>query len=290
MIIDAHAHISTADTATYPPGPVGGHELQPELLVNPFDAEQLIAALDEEGTDHAIVVQRGHIYGYDNRYVCDSSAAHPGRLSAVVSVDANDPKALESIDYWVSERGARGIRLAYPGRRAPGQQDDTSWFTSDVALGTWRRAEELGIPVCIHFSRWNQSFGIEPLGEIVLSMPNLSVVVDHLANCAVESGPPVYGMTELDPLDHPNVVFKVVPINFKFLRQAELDSADFLRRAVDRFGSDRLMFGSDVTNSVGTHQELLAAGIAASAQLEDKERDDFLGGTVARIYGLSLVG
>jgi len=92
-------------------------------MTEPFDAEQLVAALDDEGTAQAIVVQRGHIYGYDNRYVCDSAEAHPGRLSAVVSVDANDPNVLESIDHWVTERGLEGFgwrprkTLTRPARR-----------------------------------------------------------------------------------------------------------------------------------------------------------------------------
>jgi L-fuconolactonase len=290
MVIDSHAHIATADIERYPTGPVGGHELQPEILDDAFDVDRLISAMDEEGTTRAIVVQRAHIYGFDNRYVSDVVEAHPDRLSSVISVGATEPDVLKSIDYWVKERGARGIRLSYPGRLAPGEVDDTSWFSSEAAMTAWRRADELGIPVCIHFMRGNRTVGIQALSEVVRSLPDLSVVVDHLANCGVEAGGPDYGMAELDAVDLPNVSFKIVPINFKFLHQADLDPVDFLRQAADRFGSERLMYGTDVTNSPGSHQELLAAGVTAAAGLNEQERDDFLGGTVARVYGLSLVG
>jgi L-fuconolactonase len=287
MVVDSHAHIATADVEKYPTGPVGGHELDPDLVGDPFTVERLIEALDEQGIGHAIVVQRSHIYGFDNRYVSDAVASHSDRLASVVSVGAGEPDVLESIDYWVKERGARGIRLSFPGRLTPGQENDVSWFASEEAIATWQRASDLGIPVCIHFSRGNRAAGVEALGKILRQLVDVSVVVDHLANCAVETGGPDYGMNELDGIDVSNVTFKIVPINFKFLAQANHPTADFVRAAVDRFGAERLMFGSDVTNSIGTHQQLFEAGVASTALLTDQERAEFLGGTAARVYQLS---
>ena len=82
------------------------------------------------------------------------------------------------------------------------------------------------------------------------------------------------------------VHFKIVPINFKFLREAGLRTDEFVRRAADLFGSERLFFGSDVTNSVGTHAQLISEGAAAAELLDEDERAAFLGGTTARLYGI----
>ncbi len=79
-MIDSHAHLISADAERYPTSPLSG-ELEPGALDNPVTAERLLALMDEQGIERALAVQRAHIYGFNNAYVCDAAARYPERCA-----------------------------------------------------------------------------------------------------------------------------------------------------------------------------------------------------------------
>src|SRR3989304_3204534 len=82
-------------------------------IVSPLDSvpiELLDQYLDEYGVERAVLVQP--IYpGEDNSYVADCAAARPDRYAAVCVVDPGRPEAADRLEYWVDQRGCRGLRL-----------------------------------------------------------------------------------------------------------------------------------------------------------------------------------
>jgi L-fuconolactonase len=281
VIFDAHAHIISADIARYPPAPLGG-SVRPGDLDDPVTAECLLQWLDENGVERAIIVQRAHVYGYDNAYVVDSAARYPDRLRAVCAIDAQAADAPAQIRHWVGERGAIGIRLTEPYKGA-----DTSWFGSQRALRAWETAAEIGIPVRLHFYRWNRAQCLPAVVPLLRRFPQTAVVVDHLSNLSAEAGPPDYGLDA--PLaaltDYPNLFLLFSTINLARLASTGAAAAPVIEHIVRMFGTRRIMWGSDIGQSQGSYAQMRALAEGAVEALSPDERRQVLHATGRAVYG-----
>ncbi len=280
MIFDSHAHLISDDVARYPPDPLSGR-LRDGDLDDPMTAERLLRQMDLCGVEKAVCVQRSHVYGFDNRYVCDAAAAWPDRLTAVCSVDGRAADGAEQVRRWV-EAGATGVRMMEPYKGA-----DASWFAGEAARGVWQAAAALNTSVCIHFFRWNRDFGLPALAEVLEDFPALPVVIDHLSNMAVETGPPDHGLDA--PLDaiaaFPETRLKFTTLPLGRLDEQNIDAAPVIARVVGRFGAARVMWGSDIAQSKGGYGYMVDLGLAAVRQLSQAEQQQVLYGAAAAVYG-----
>ena len=125
-MFDSHAHLISDDTGRYPPDPLSG-EVRAGDLDDPMTAERLLREMDSQGVERAAVVQRSHVYGFDNSYVCDAAAAHADRLAAVCAIDGRSPDCGDQVRRWVG-RGAAGVRMMEPFKGA-----DAAWFAGETA-------------------------------------------------------------------------------------------------------------------------------------------------------------
>ena len=64
--------------------------------------------MELNGVSKAVLVQHGGFY--DNNYLLDAAAKHPGRFSIVALVEEGSPSASDDLQMWY-ERGAGGVRL-----------------------------------------------------------------------------------------------------------------------------------------------------------------------------------
>jgi L-fuconolactonase len=280
MIFDSHAHLISDDVARYPPDPMSG-QLRAGDLDDPMTAERLLRQMDLCGVERAVCVQRSHVYGFDNSYVCDAAAAHPGRLSAVCSVDGRADDCGEQVRRWV-DRGAVGVRMMEPFKGA-----DASWFAGDVARPVWETAAALGSTVCVHFFRWNREVGLPALAKVLRDFPSLPVVVDHFSNMASETGPPDHGIDALleAVAVFPQVRTKFTTLPLGQLDEQKIDAAPVVRRVVDLFGAERVMWGSDIAQSKGGYGYMVDLGLAAARLLSESEQRQVLYGAADAVYG-----
>lgn len=280
-MIDTHAHLVTGDTAAYPPSPPSG-ALNPGDLDNPMTVERLINEMDANGVGKAVLVQRGSIYGFDSSYVCDSAARFPRRLAAVCSIDAAAPDCAERVIHWVKDRGAAGIRLM---ELVKGM--DISWLDSPNARNGWVMAAELDVPVCVHFFPWNRAEGLTRLKAILTDIPGLTVVIDHFAAIRSDAGPPDHGVDTLlaDVAAFPGVTIKFTTIPLGRLDSAGIDFRPVVMRVMQLFGADRMMWGSDITQSPGSYAQMVGLGQRAVEGMAAAEQEQILCGTAQRIYG-----
>jgi predicted TIM-barrel fold metal-dependent hydrolase len=281
MIFDCHAHLISGDTDRYPPAPLSG-QLRAGDLDDPMTAERLLREMDAAGVARAVLVQRSHVYGFDNSYVCDAARAWPDRFAAVCSIDAAKPDAADRVRYWVGERGAAGVRMMEPFKGA-----DASWFASEACLPMWAAATELGVSVCVHFFRWNRDFGLPALKGVLDRFPDTTVVIDHFSNMASEAGPPDYGVDDLllQVAAFPKVYTKFTTIPLGQLRTLGVDAAPVVERVVQAFGAARVMWGSDIAQSAGSYAEMVELGLDATRTLDGAERAQVLNGATAAVYG-----
>ena len=163
-IVDIHPHVIATDTARYPLNPLGGVQSD-WSRERPTTYAMMVAAMDEAGVDKAALVQASTAYGYDNTYVAEAVAAHPGRFTGVFSVDVLAPDAVARIEHWM-ERGLTGLRLFTTGSTMPGQ---ATWFADPRTYPAWAHAAEVGLPVCMQMTPQ----GFPQLRELMRRFPEL---------------------------------------------------------------------------------------------------------------------
>jgi L-fuconolactonase len=301
MLFDTHAHVLSADRERYPYSTLRGGAKAP---VNPvvFTVEDLVRAMDAGGVDHACIVQRATIYGYDNRYALDAVAAFPKRFVPIVVLDAQDPASPGMLKTLAATRRLGGLRIVAPELT----EKDTAWLDSEDALGLWRAAAELALPITVILYRRNNEAGLAALLGIARRFRETPILIDHVGvphastpetKFAASQGinyvvppPPGFGIAEsveeFGELGH--VHFKVTDINFDRLEDAHYDSAAFVRALANRFGAERLLWGSDVGQSPAPYSEKVERLHAAARLLSEPERAQFFGGTAHRLYGKAL--
>jgi predicted TIM-barrel fold metal-dependent hydrolase len=57
-----------------------------------------------------------------------------------------------------------------------------------------------------------------------------------------------------------------------------------LRRTVDFYGADKVMWGSDIGTSSGTYKEMVKRAVDSTALLDERERREVLHDTGLRIF------
>ncbi|WP_037898702.1 amidohydrolase family protein [Streptomyces sp. NRRL S-350] len=128
--------------------------------------------------------------------------------------------------------------------------------------------------------------------EAVRGLPGLQFVLDHLAKPPVASG-------ELEPwagrlrelAREPNVSCKLSGLVTEAPRDGWTVAGlrPYTETALDAFGPDRVMFGSDwpVCLLAATYEQVVDAAEELTSGLAAHERARVFGGTAARVYGLS---
>ena len=300
QLFDTHAHLISDDWETYPPQPLAPGLPVPQRTDYTVTAEALIDMMNREQVTTACVVQRGHLYGYDNRYVIEAGRRFPGRLLPVVILDVQDPATPDLLTDMAKRQGVRGLRLA---NTRPAQLD-TAWMASPDALQVWKTCAELKLPVAIIFFRNQLPWVLPQLGYLADMYPGLPILIDHLGIAwgaslpelawAREAGietpmPPApdFGIGTIHILvDRPNVHFKFTEINVERMQEGGVDTAQVVRRMADIFGAERLVWGSDVGQSLKwPFADKVAHAHAAAALLDSREQALFLHDSAARIYG-----
>ena len=302
QFFDTHAHLIADDWETYRARPFTPDLPVPERPAFTVTAEALLALMDRHGVDHACLVQRGHVYGYDNSYILDSARRFPARLHPVVILDTQDPATADTYRRLVREDGVAGFRLA----NSRPWILDTGWMSSPTAMTVWQACADLGTPVTLIVFDNQLSFVLPLIKLIAGKFPELPIVLDHGAmpygmsqyevalreqagEVVTMPPPPDYGIDETIAIfaDVPNVNFKITEINMERLVKANVAAAGLIRRMVDLFGPDRLVWGSDVGQSMlWDYATKVSMAREAAGDLSESDKRKFLHDNAARIYGL----
>src|SRR5690606_14819307 len=112
ILFDTHAHLIADDWETYPPRPLQPGLPVPRRTDYTVTAEALVHMMDEHAVATSCVVQRGHLYGYDNSYIIDAARRFPDRLLPVVILDTQDPATPAALAQMARTQAVRALRLA----------------------------------------------------------------------------------------------------------------------------------------------------------------------------------
>lgn len=281
--VDIHPHVISHDHARYPLDPVGG-KLSTWARERPVDAGEMIAAMDAAGIARAVLVHASTAYGYDNRYVADTAAAHPERFLFVGAIDVTATDAAERVDAWAA-RGMAGFRIFGAGSTM--EEGTGDWLDDPRTFPAWDRASDLGLPVCVQ--TWFSMF--PRLRTLLERYPSVPVILDHCAHPPVADGPPYAAAAELFALSgYPNLYLKLTEHNFSELA-AGSGVRPFVAKLVETFGARRIAWGSNFPGSPGTLAELRDLAARELAFLPEEDRRAIFSETALTLYpGLRRLG
>ena len=230
-IIDAHVHVWTPDTSRYPlAGSFRKEQMQPQS----FTPQELFKHCRPSGVRRIVLIQMS-FYGLDNSYMLDVLKRHEGVFSAVAVIDESASPRQKMKE--LAENGVRGFRIR------PGKGSPESWLDSDGMKEMWAHAAESGQQICPLINPVH----LPSVDRMCRRYPKTSVVIDHFARIGIDGKLPGKQLDQLCRLArHENVKVKVSAYYALGKKKAPYhDLLPMIRRVLDAFGPERLMWASD---------------------------------------------
>jgi L-fuconolactonase len=279
-IIDAQVHVLEPDTVARPWTPTPQiepllrvHEAYREALIF-VDSDGMITAMDAVGVDRAVVVATPN-YGWGATRQIGDVVRHPGRLRLIGLVDHRAVDVAEQIEAWRTHPSAAGVRLLL--LSALGNEAHSDAY--DPLLDA---AERCGLPTCVLADDLND------IATMASEHPNLPIVLDHLALAGHD--------TNMDPFAALPAVLELARfdnITVKMTGTACLshEPAPFndlwppLHQALEAFGTDRVMWGSDWTRVQNASYREAVEAFTETDELTVDEKEQILSKTARRVFG-----
>jgi hypothetical protein len=292
MIVDAHMHLwDTID------GRIGDTVIRPldngrvrfgetVLLMTPpsfldtrCTAEHAVAYFDDAGVDVGVIVQET-MDGPQNAYLLDVTKRYPDRFFAHALIDYSKPESCLAQWKEAHAQGFRGLKL--PAIRLA-HANPRIYLTDKHLMKLWEALEDDGAVLAVDLD-----FGasqVKEMAEVARAFPTLQIALGHFA---MANRPDWFPQLRLAHL--PNIAIESGGICWLF-RDDDVgfpNAQEAVRIAALEVGADKLMWGSDLPRTMVdfTYRQLLDWARYGLEFFSDAERDAFLGGNAARIYGL----
>lgn len=243
----------------------------------PDDLEPLLLA---SGIDRSIFVQTQHDLE-ENQWALGLAAQH-GWIAGVIGwIDLASPDCEDHLLEFRSSKKFLGVR-----HLVHDEPDDDFILRKEVLEGL-QVLERHGVPFDLLFHTKH----LRHATTLARTLPGLRMVIDHLAKPSIRIGLRS-GWKEdfVRAARHPNVYCKlsgmVTEADWRAWTPADLKP--YVQIALDAFGPDRLMFGSDwpVCLLAAPYRRTLEALQEALGSVSPTEHEKIFGGTAARFYGL----
>jgi L-fuconolactonase len=275
--IDTHQHFWNLQTGEY-------SWLKPEYgpLYRTYEPPELAPQLQAAGIDGTVVVQAANSYA-DTDAMLAQADSYPWIAAVIGWVPLLEPaEAASALDRYQKHPKFRGIRHLIH------DEPDPDWVIQDTVLQGLRAVADRGLIFEVVAVFPNH---LKHVPALAARFPNLTLVIDHLAKPPIKDGTMEPWAGQLAAAArYPNVHAKISGLNTA--ADPEHWSADDLKpyidHAIDCFGAERLMFGSDwpVCVLAGDYARVWTETNRALAGRSDEEITALLGGTATRVYNL----
>lgn len=236
-LIDAHVHVWTPDTDAYP---LSKRFKKTDMQPPSFTPEELFSHCRPVGVSRIVLIQMS-FYGYDNSYMLDMMQKHQGTFSGVAVIDENDQPRKTMLE--LKEKGVRGFRIA------PASRSADNWLTGEGMVEMWKCGAEHGLAMCPLID----PIFLPSVDAMCEKHPETPVVVDHFARVGVDGTIRDKDLENLCRLArHKNTHVKVSAFYaLGHKKSPYTDLGPMIRRVLDAFGPERLMWASDCPFQVG---------------------------------------
>ena len=274
---DTHQHFWDLSRFDYPW--MAGEELEP--LRRDYLPEDLAPLLAPAGVDRTIFVQAQHDIE-EARWVLGLAERHEFLAGVVGWVDL----ASEACEDQLAELRSHPLFVGV--RHITHDEPDDDWVVRDDVLRGLRVLERHGVPFDLLFRPRH----LRHVPTLAHALPELPMVIDHLAKPLIKEGRMDGWRDDLEAAAaFPNVSCKLsgMVTEADWKAWAPDDFAPFVQVALEAFGPERLMFGSDwpVSTLCASYERVVSALREALGPISADERGQIFGGTAARFYGLN---
>src|SRR5712692_8248524 len=167
-IIDPHVHVWKHDPR-YPWAKETARP--PEKDATP---EMLLELMRANGVARTVIIQVIH-YRWDNSYLASVLGRYPQYFRGVARVNPESPAAPDDLSRLV-EQGFRGVRIS------PAADASGDWIRGPLMPPLWKRCHELKVPMSVLTSIDR----MPDVAALVEKFPELTVVIDHMADCPAD--------------------------------------------------------------------------------------------------------
>lgn len=281
MIVDAHHHFWDPSRADYP-------WMTDELVEirRPFGPEDLGPELLRTGVDRTILVQTRSSDDETREFLATASST-PFVAGVVGWVDLTDPAVADRLAELRSAPG--GERLVGIRHQVHDEADPDWLLRRDVTagLGAVERA-------ALVYDLLVRTRELSTALQVAQGFPGLRFVIDHLAKPTIRDGEMQPWANRLAPFGAlPNVWCKVSGLvtEANWQRWTADDIRPFVRYAIDVFGPDRLLFGSDwpVCLLAASYERVHDLARELFVELGSGEQAGIFGANATAVYRLPAV-
>jgi predicted TIM-barrel fold metal-dependent hydrolase len=230
--IDAHVHVWTPDVKRYPLAK--GFQVS-DMQPPRFTPAELLAEARPVGVERIVLIQM-NFYGYDNRYMLDAIRDYPGVFSGVAIIDEHAGDVAARMKE-LKQQGVRGFRLYAI------QEPFDAWLSNEGLAEMWKVGGEVQLAMCGLVG----PAALEPIDKMCSRYPDTPVVIDHFGRIGLDG---TIGEADLNNLcrlaRHKHTHVKVSAFYALGKKQAPYtDLGPMIRRLLDAFGPERLMWATD---------------------------------------------
>lgn len=276
MIIDAHQHIWNIDKVSYPwLKPVYGP------IYRSFEADELEPQLKAVGIDKTVLIQAMDSYE-DTEYMLETAEKYDWIAGVVGWVPLDRPvEAGRKLEQYAKNPLFKGVRHLIH------EEQDPDWIIRPNVIEGLEVLASYGLTFDVIAVLPNHLAHVPTLAEKV---PQLKMVIDHLAKPPIASkGWEPWAAQFAKAAQYPQVFAKISGLNTAASTDwsaAELQP--YIDYALERFGADRLMFGSDwpVAILAGDYAQVWVETGKAIEGYKPLEIEAILGGTAVAFYKL----
>lgn len=246
-MIDTHTHVWGPSTEEHPWVHEEFAEFVSDLPIpTVYGAEELLDDMDDAGVDEAVVVGFPICEWTDNWYTRQTVTEHD-EFFGIALVDPFAPSSAYELRELLAPEDMVGFRLgALYARDARWEREeqDATWLLDAVEeTKFWEAASEEDAIVQILCDEEQ----LDQVHHLVETYPDLTYLVDHLARADPDVSPKASGFSEFERLADFDTVFpKISALPFLSAESYPYaDLHDHVRKLLEWYGSDRLIWGSD---------------------------------------------
>jgi L-fuconolactonase len=250
-----------------------------------FGPEELRPLLRAGGVDRTVLVQT--ISSLDETREFLATAAATDFIAGVVGwVDLTDPTVNETL---AQLHGGPGGNHLVGIRHQVHDDPDANWLLRDDVLHGIRTVGDADLA----YDFLVRTPELPAAHAVARRFPDIRFVIDHMAKPRIASGARDLEWEQaMAPLAGcPNVSCKLsgMVTEASWTSWTPTDLAPYVRRALDWFGPERCMFGSDwpVCLLAASYEEVLQAAKTVLGELTRSELEGVFGANATRVYRLS---
>jgi predicted TIM-barrel fold metal-dependent hydrolase len=204
----------------------------------PLTGTEVLGEMDRVGVDRAVLVPPSWV-GEQNEDACAEARAHPTRFAVMGRFNVEERCDPEVIRSWRQQDGMLGMRLTFhdPAHGELLRLRSLDWL--------WTLLEECSVPIMMFAPGSNTE-----IADVAGRFPGLRLILDHLTLTRDDRDEKLKAVVEkvlpLARFDNIAVKASALPCYVSEAYPFEMLQTQ-VRRVIDEYGANRVMWGSDVS-------------------------------------------